>query len=66
MDQIIICNVRIITRLAVPLSPTERFSAFRLIVFVFKPTDLMFWLCLTALASIVYRRSRQLFSSTKL
>lgn len=52
MDQIIICNVRIITRLAVPLSSTERFKAHRYYVLVQSH-------------SVVYRRRRQLFSSTK-
>ena len=48
----------------VPLGSMERFSFLQLIVFVLRPTALMF--VLPALIKLVYSRSRQLFSVRKL
>ncbi len=46
---------------AVPLSSTEHFSIFQLIVLVFQPATLLFWFTLIAPISIISSRSRQLF-----
>lgn len=55
MDHLTICS-------AGPLSSTEHFSVFQLIIMFFSSPTLQFWLTLTALISVVFHTKKVMYA----